>query len=198
MLTLFHSPMTRSTGITALIAELGIADRITVQLVNTRRMDGTGARDAANPHPEGKVPVLVHDGRVITERGAIILHLCAMFPEAGLAPAPGTAAWGAFAAWIVWYHGVMEPVLMFRVAGLAHPVLQANFRDIAAATERLSAALSRGSYLLGDHFSAADLLVHSPFAWKPELTPDDPLIRDWVTRCAGRPALRGAWATDAS
>ena len=75
MLTLFHAPNSRSSAIAALIDEMGIADRIETRIVTIPRVDGTGGRDPANPHPEGKVPVLVHDGRVITERGAIILHL---------------------------------------------------------------------------------------------------------------------------
>ena len=41
---------------------------------------------------------------------------------------------------------------------------------------------------MGEHYSAADLLVHSPYAWFQDATPDDPLIRDWIARCMARPA----------
>ena len=112
MLTLFHSPHSRSSAIVALVEEMGIADRLDLRVVTIPRADGTGRRDPANPHPEGKVPALVHDGRVITERGAIILHLCALFPEAGMAPLPGTPDWGTFAGWMAWYQGVLEPVVV--------------------------------------------------------------------------------------
>jgi glutathione S-transferase len=50
---------------------------------------------------------------------------------------------------------------------------------------------------MGDTFSAADLLLHGPYLWVPEATPDDPLIRDWIARCQARPVVarvRGAEA----
>ena len=133
MLTLFHSPHSRSSAIVALVEEMGIADRLELRLVTIPRADGTGRRDPANPHPEGKVPALVHDGRVITERGAIILHLCALFPETGMAPLPGTPDWGTFASWMAWYQGVLEPVLILQAAGVSHPYMTATIRGTAEA-----------------------------------------------------------------
>ncbi len=188
MLTLFHSPHSRSSAIVALVEEMGIADRIRVQVVSIPRVDGTGRRDPANPHPEGKVPALLHDGRVITERGAIILHLCALFPETGMAPLPGTPDWGMFASWMAWYQGVLEPVLILKAAGIEHPYLTGAIRGAEEATARIRAALEQGPWLMGDRFSAADVLVHSPYAWFTDMTPDDPLIRDWVERCKARPS----------
>jgi hypothetical protein len=46
-----------------------------------------------------------------------------------LAHAPGTPDWGAFAAWMAWYQGVLEPVLILQAAGIAHPWLTASIRD---------------------------------------------------------------------
>jgi glutathione S-transferase len=197
MLTLFHSPNSRSTAILTLIEEMGIADWITVQNVSIPRVDGTGARDPANSHPEGKVPALLHDGQLITERGAIIAHLCGLFPDSGLSPAPFTPEWGAFLGWLCWYQGVLEPALIHDYAGLSHPALTATFRDHATAVARIRAALERGPWLLGENFSAADLLVHAPYAWFRDWTPEDPLIRDWVDRCMARPARQRALAQDA-
>lgn len=198
MLTLFHSPNSRSTAIVTLIEEMGIADRVKIQLVTIPRADGTGARDPANPHPEGKVPALLHDGRLITERGAIIAHLCGLFPDSGLSPAPFTPDWGAFLGWLTWYQGVLEPVLIHGFAQVSHPVLYATFRDHPAAVARLRAALAQGPWLLGQNYSAADLLVHAPYAWFPETTPDDPLIRDWVARCMARPARQSVLSREAA
>ena len=188
MLTLFHSPHSRSSAIVALVEEMGIADRIKVQRVTIPRADGTGRRDPANPHPEGKVPALLHDGRVITERGAIILQLCALFPDAGMAPVPGTPDWGLFAAWMAWYQGVLEPVLILKAAGIEHPYMTSAIRGTDEVTARIRAALEKGPWLLGDRYSAADVLVHSPYAWFTDMTPDDTLIRDWVERCKARPS----------
>ena len=188
MLTLFHSPQSRSSSIMVLIEEMGIADQIEVHEVTIPRIDGSGRRDPANPHPEGKVPALVHDGHVITERGAIMLHLTTLFPGSGMAPEVGTPDWGAFAGWLAWYQGVLEPVVIFEGAGIAHPWLEATFRDHRAAAARIRAALEKGPWLLGESYSAADLLCHGPYAFFPDATPDDPLLRDWVARCKARPA----------
>lgn len=188
MLTLYHSPETRSTAILMLIEEMGIQDGIEIREVTIPRMDGSGGRDPANPHPEGKVPALVHDGRVITERGAIILHLTSLFPDAGLAPRVGTADWGVFAMWMAWYQGVLEPSFIMEGAGVTHPWLTAAIRDHKAAAARLHAALEKGPWIMGEQFSGADILLHGPYVWFPDGTPDDPLIRDWVDRCKARPS----------
>jgi glutathione S-transferase len=190
MLTLFHSPQSRSSAILALIGEMGIADRIEVREVTIPRMDGSGGRDPANPHPEGKVPALVHDGAVITERAAIILHLTTLFPESGMAPAVGTPDWGVFAMWLAWYQGVLEPTFIMEAGGISHPWLAAAMRDHRTAVARLRAALDQGPWIMGARYSAADLLLHSPYVWFPDAAPEDPVIRDWIARCMARPALQ--------
>jgi glutathione S-transferase len=196
MLTLFHSPQSRSSSIMVLIEEMGIADQIDIREVTIPRIDGSGRRDPANPHPEGKVPALLHDGRLVTERGAIMLHLTTLFPGTGMAPEVGSPDWGAFVGWLTWYQGVLEPVVIFEGAGIAHPWLQATFRDHKTAAARLHAALERGPWLMGEGYSAADLLLHGPYAFFPEATPDDPLIRDWVERCKARPARARVLSAD--
>ena len=198
MLTIYHAPESRSSAIMALIEEMGIADKITVRLVDIPRMDGSGGIDASNPHPEGKAPCLVHDGHVITERGAIMLYLTTLFPEAGLAPAVGSPDWGSYITWLSWYQGVFEPVLILEAAGDSHPFIPKTFRSHVEAAARLHAALKKGPYLLGDTFSAADLLIHSPYAWFKDSAPNDPLIRDWVARCMARPARLRVLAADAT
>lgn len=135
---------------------------------------------------------------MITERAAIMLHLTTLFPDTGLAPRIGTPEWGAFASWLAWYQGVLEPVLIFQAAGITHPWVTATFRSHVDATARLHAALERGPWLLGEAFSTADILVHSPYGWFQDATPDDPLIKDWVARCMDRPARERALASDAA
>lgn len=198
MLTLFHAPQSRSTAIVTLIEEMGIADHIDIRETDIPRIDGSGRRDPANPHPEGKVPCLVHDGTVLTERGAIMLYLTALFPEAGLAPKPGNPKRGEYLTWLFWYGAVMEPVLILDWSKIESPALQASLRGAAEVVARLRAALEKGPWLLGDDYSAADLLCHAPWAWFPEGTPDDPLIRDWVARCQARAATVRVKARDAA
>jgi glutathione S-transferase len=197
MLTLYHSPESRSVAILSLIEEMGIHDWVEVRTVTIPRMDGSGGRDPANPHPEGKVPALVHDGVVLTERAAIILHLTSLFPDSGMAPKVGTPEWGAFATWMAWYQGVLEPAFILEGAGVSHPWLTAAIRDHKTAVIRLRVALEKGPWIMGDTFTAADILLHGPYAWFPEGTPDDPLIRDWVDRCKARAASAKVRAEDA-
>ncbi len=198
MLTLFHAPQSRSSAIVTLLDEMGITDKVEIRQVNIQRMDGSGGVDPSNPHPEGKAPALMHDGHLITERGAIMLHLTTLFPEAGLAPPVGSPLWGEYLTWLSWYQGVLEPVLVMGALGLDHPGIPRTFRSHAEAAARIKAALHRGPWLLGENFSAADLLVHSPYAWFGDVTPDDPLIRDWVARCMARPARLRVLAADAA
>lgn len=198
MLTLYHAPHSRSSRLITLIDEMSIRDQIEIKLVTIPRQDGSGGRDPANPHPEGKVPALVHDGTLITESAAIILYLTALFPGSGLAPKPGDPRRGEYLSWLFWYGNVMEPVLIFDAAGLSHPYLSATFRGVPEVTARIAKALEHQPYLLGQDYSAADLLVHSPYAWFTDATPDIPAIRDWVARCQAREAVARTRASDAA
>ena len=196
MLTLFHAPNSRSTSIVTLIDEMGIADRITIQEVTIPRQDGSGGRDPANPHPEGKVPYLIDGSDHVRERGAIIAYLTDRFPESRLGCPVGDPQRGAFLSWLFYYQGVMEPVFILDWARITHPALSASLRDINAVVARLRETLAQGPYLLGEDYSAVDLLVSSPFAWFPDMTPDDPLIRDWVARCQDRESVRRSQARE--
>lgn len=192
MLTLYHSPNSRSTSVVQLLHELGATDRVEVKTVTIPRQDGSGARDPANPHPEGKVPYLVGDSDHVRERGAIILYLTDMFPEAGLAPLPGDPQRGEYLSWLFWYQGVLEPVVILSWAKIEHPMIHASLRDYDTAIQRMDEVLSRQPYLLGERFSAADLLCAGPFAWFGDQLVLTPAIRDWVARCQDRDLVRAA------
>ena len=190
MLTFYHSPNSRSTSIKQLILELGVADKVKTVEVTIPRQDGSGARDPKNPHPEGKVPYLTDGEDYVRERAAIILYLTDRFPEAGLGRPVGDAQRGRYLSWLIWYQGVLEPVTILNWAKLDHPAVKASLRDYDTALQRLDEVLGRQPYLLGDDFSAADLLCAGPFAWFGDQMPATPAIRDWVARCMDRPAVR--------
>jgi glutathione S-transferase len=194
---LYHAPHSRSTRIVTLIEELGAP--VEIRIVGIGRSDGSGGKDLRNPHPEGKVPLLEHDGALIWESSAIMLYLTDLFPEAGLGPQPGDPRRGPYLSWLLYYGSVVEPVMIFHhVLQLEHPVLTLTFRGVGEVVDRLTGALDRSPFLLGDTYSAADLIMHSPFAFFPDSTPDVPAIRDWVARCVGRPATRRAAERDAA
>lgn len=190
MLTFYHSPASRSSRILSLIIELGIEDQITIETVTITRNDGSSAPDPKNPHPDGKVPLLDHDGTLIRESTAIALYLTDLFPKAGLGPTVGDPQRGGYLSWLAWYTGVLEPVLVHHAAELEHPFLTATFRGYKEATDCLVKALSNGPWLLGDSYSAADLVIHSPFTWFPDITPDVRAVHDWLARCTDRAASK--------
>ena len=197
MLTLFHAPQSRSTSVLALLYELDAP--CDVEIVDiARARTGTGSKDRRNPHPEGKVPLLVHDGEQIWERAAIMVYLTDLFPDAGLGRSPTDPQRGTYLSWMAYYAGVMEPVLIASAAGIDHPMLHASLRGVPEMTDRLTRALADQPYLLGESYSAADLLLSSPFQWFPDFTRDLPVIRAWVERCAERPALKRAQDHDAA
>lgn len=197
MLTLYHAPLSRSTRILSLLEELGNPPEVEIVEVSVfRARYGWGERDPLNPHPEGKVPFLVHDGVGIRETCAIALYLTGLYPEAGLGVAQGDPQRGRFLSWLFWYSGVFEPVMIAALSGIDHPALHSNLRGLPEVYAALEAALAEGPYLMGERFTTVDLILHSPFTFAPQITPDSPAIRAWVERCANRPAALRAKARD--
>lgn len=190
MLTFYHAPYSRSTLIQTLIHELGDPAEIETRIVAIKRGDGSGHADPANPHPEGKVPVLTDGDHVIRERGAIILYLTDRFPQSGLGRGIDDPQRGPYLSWLFWYQGVLEPVLMIDHAGGLNDELIYSFRDPATAIQQVETALTDAPYLLGQDYSAADLLVASVFAFLGDAVPVPPTVADWVARCQDRPAVR--------
>lgn len=196
MLTLYHSPQSRSSRIVTLLDDLGAKDAVTIRPVTIPRQDGSGGPDADNPHPEGKVPLLVHDGDIIRETTAITLYLTDLFPKMRLGPKVGDPKRGSYLGWLAYYAGVVEPVMVLGAGGIEHPILTVTFRGMPELTTSLSKALEKAPYLLGERYSAADLILSSPFAWFPDATPDVPAIRDWVARSQDRASIVRTWQRD--
>lgn len=189
MLTLYHSPFSRSSRIVTLIDELGALDQVRIRDVTIRRtMPVSGERDPANPHPEGKVPLLIDGPAMIRETTAIILYLTEKFPKAELGVDPGHPDRGRFLSWICYYGSVVEPVVIFDRMEIAHPFLNESYRGLAEVIRSFATALDAGPWLLGDRFTAVDLLMASTFAWYPDGLPDLPAVKDWFARCQARPA----------
>jgi glutathione S-transferase len=199
MLTLIHAPQSRASGVIQLLDELGALDKVKVQSVTIRRLrSGTGEIDPTNPHPEGKVPLLIDDGVMIRERNAIMLYLTELFPEAGLGVLPGSPARGAFLSWLAYYGNVMEPVFIAQFTKVESAAYHATFRGVAEVAAVLRTALEQGPYLMGDRFTAADLLISGVFAWAPDAIPDVAVIRDWIARCQARPSVARTHAFEAA
>lgn len=194
MLTLFHAPQSRSSRLVWLVEELG-AD-VTIEYCDIQRMDGSGGRDPKNPHPDGKVPALVHDGVLVTESHAVAVYLNGLYPQAGLGFPPDAPERGALLTWLWWGVGELEPALWSHMKGETATDPRAKAR-YDAATTRLLEALWVGPYLMGERFTLADVMIGSALSWARAYLPDSPLLDDYAARLAARPAFQRARARDA-
>ena len=193
MLTLFHSPQSRSSRMIWLLEELGAEYEIR-QVSIVRGPDQTGAPDPANPHPAKQVPALLDGDVLITESVAIALYLLERFPGSGLAPPAGHPDHGPFLSWMVWYAAEMEPAMFYFIAGeLDQPF---KSKALGNVQRRIVDALATGPYLMGEHFTAIDIFVAATAQWARQVLPDDPRIDAYVERVTARPALARAKAKD--
>lgn len=197
MITLYHRPKTRSSRFLFLLEELEAPYR--VQIVNVRSRDGSGAIDPANPHPHGKVPAICDDGTVVFESSAIALYLTDKFPSNHVGPLIGEAERGAYLSWLAYYTGVFEPSVLSKVMKVTVPRGTAGWVELEEVMPVILAKLAAGPYLLGAHFSAADVLFGTTFAlFAPSgLLPQSPLIDAYVQRIVTRPAFARGMARDA-
>ncbi len=189
MLTLYHGPNTRSSRIIRLLIEMEALDKVNVRVVGLVRQGNIGTPDPANPHPEGKVPLLDHDGVLIRESNAIMLYLTDLF-DSPLGVSVGDPKRGSYLSWLAYYGNIVEPVVVGQVAGVTHPAYFATFRGPSEMGEHLAATLQDQPFLMGDHFTAADLLMVSVFSFAPQMTPDINVVEDWISRCEARPSFQ--------
>jgi glutathione S-transferase len=190
MITLYHSPMTRSASIVWLLEELGVTYE--TRRVDWRRADGSGARDPANPHPHGKVPALADDGETLFETSAIALYLTDKYRTNPMGPLPGEPTRGAYLSWLAYRPGVMEPALLSRRLGITHIHGAMGWAPADAVEAVLNDHLASRDYFLGDTFSAADILlgggVH--FMIMAKLMAQTPVLHAYTARLASRPAFQ--------
>jgi glutathione S-transferase len=196
MITLYHRPKTRSTRFIFLLEELEAP--YTIQLVTTRSRDGSGSVDPANPHPHGKVPAISDDGVVVFESPAIALYLTDRFPKNRLGPQVGDAERGAYLSWLAYYTGVLEPAFMSKFMNVEVPRGTAGWVAVEEAMPAVLQRLGRGPYLLGERFSAADVLYGTTFAMfgQSPIMPKTPVIDEYVKRIVSRPAYARAMAKE--
>ena len=198
MITLFHRPKTRSSRFIFLLEELGAPYEI--KQVTTRDSQGGGAPDPANPHPHGKVPSIKDDetGDVVYESPAIALYLTDKFPKAGVGPTVGQKGRGAYLSWLAYYGSVLEPSVMSKFQNTPVPRGTAGWVALEETMDHIVGTLSNQPYLLGDTFSAADILFGTSFALfaGAPFMPKSPVLDLYVKRVMERPALARAMAKD--
>jgi len=188
-LVFFHCPNTRSTGALTLLEELGASYRLHV--LNMKTGEQRGAEYLA-VNPLGKVPALLHGDALITEQPAVFIYLADLFPVAGLAPAIGDPLRGPYLRWLVFYGSCFEPALVDRAQ--QHPPVppaSSPYGDFDSMLKTLTDQLAQGPYLLGERFSAADVLWGIALNWTTQfgLVPKTPEIMAYIERVNSRPAV---------
>ena len=197
-ITLFHSPNTRSAGALILLEELAAPYDLHVLDMN-RGEQREAAYLAINPM--GKVPAVLDGDALVTEQGAVFLYLADRFPDAGLAPAIGDPLRGPYLRWLVYYGSSFEPALIDR-AMKREPAApgMCPYGDYDTMLKTLTNQLAKGPYLLGERFSAADVLWGTALTWTTmfKLVPELPVIVDYMARVNARPAVARARQKDAA
>ncbi|MGR6431271.1 glutathione S-transferase family protein [Rhizobium sp. PAMB 3174] len=189
-ITLYYSPQTRATGVRVLLEELGAPYRLHVL---NMKADEQRKPDYLAINPLGKVPAIHHGDAFVTEQPAVYLYLADLFPEAGLTPAIGEIDRAAFLRWIVYYGSCFEPALvdksMNREPGMRNFTVYSDYDSMLGAIEN---ALTPGPYLLGERFSAADVLWGIALQWTTMfgLVEERPVFRAYIDRVTSRPAFR--------
>lgn len=194
MITLYHASQSRSSRIVWLLEEIGEPYEIRPVSIY-RPITGQGVPDPANPHPDKRVPALLHDGVLVTESAGIVLYLAEVFPQAALAPPPGDAQRGAYLTWLAWYSAEMEAAMFAAMSGELAGSLNKQ-RQHEAVLLRLETALAQGPYVMGDSFSGADLLIGSALNFGRKAFPESDLLDAYAARCKARPAALRALARD--
>ncbi len=197
MITLYHAPRSRSSRIIWLLEELGVEYQI--ELVPIVRGDGTGepAPDSYRAvNPLKKVPAIKVFDEIITESGAICLYLTDSHQRKQIGPLPGDNNRAEYVRWLFFYAGVLEPAATARLQGWDKTAATGfgKFEEIEAV---VSEQLAKTPYLLGDKFSAADILYCTALQFfKGTLFPDRAHYNDYVARLTARPAYARSGARD--
>ena len=199
MLKLYHSPQSRSVRPRWLLEEIGAPyELIRVDLSKQEHKTPAYLRI----HPHGAVPALIDGDLALIESAAICAYLADKFPAAHLAPSVGTAERGRYYQWMFYAMATLEPPviqLFMHTIRLPEAERSGAIADQARATfaqvaDVLAAALTGKPFLLGEQFSAADVLIGSTLVWSQflGLLSNYPVLGEYVQRLSSRPAFERA------
>ena len=191
-LTIYGSPRSRTMRVLWTAAELSLAyEHIPLS------WDDPALKAPAflKLNPAGTIPVIVDDGFALAESLAINLYLARTYGASGAAPLwpedlrAQADAW----RWSLWAQGHLEPWAQgdVRTAPLHEAAGALMLAMAQPGLAHLEDVLANRSWLIGDHFTVADLnvcAVLSPSRTaRLDLEPF-PVLRHWLARCYARPA----------
>lgn len=200
MITLYYLPGSAALAAHGALEEAGAE----YQLVEVVRENDvvTSPADYRTLNPHGRIPALTDGDLRLYEAAAIVMHLSDRFPDAGLAPAPGTDERALWYRWLTHLTNTVQPTFIHVFSpGRSVPGEEAQAALSAAAVERLGAArdwldaevAAGGGYLVGGRFTSADLFLAMLTRWGRRLDRpwwDAPNLGDHYRRITERPAIR--------
>jgi glutathione S-transferase len=195
-ITLFHAPHSRSGATRILLEELGAP--YTLEVLSLKQNDTRAAR-YLEINPMGKVPALLHGDALVTEQAAIMTYVADLYPQAGLAPGLQDPLRGPYLRWMAFYGSSFEPaVIDLAMKREPTPPSMCPYGDYDTMLATLTRQLRAGPWLLGERFSAADILWGYAFGWTTgfKLVPELPEIVDYMGRLNARPAVQRVTAAD--
>lgn len=201
MLTIYHVPGTRSARIIWLCEELDHPYRVeTIDF----SPDYRASPEWRALNPVGKVPAMRDDGFSMFESGAMLQYILERYGDGRLRPRPGTAASAKYLQWC-WF---AEATLARPLGDMAHhlflkpeperipAVVEDARRRAVLCIEALEDALAKRPYLLGDAFSAADIMMGYSLVLGRRvgaLQPEHETAVSYLEHLAERPAFRKAF-----
>lgn len=194
---LYWHPQTRASRIVWLLEEAGVD--YSLHDVDIRDEGARGEAAFRAVSPMGKVPALRHGQARIFDSAAICLYVADAVPAAGLAPAPGHPDRGAYYAWMVFAPGCIEPAMAEKFSGMTPNRVAHGWGDFDTVMATLSDQLGAGTWVLGETFSAADIMIGSSLNFMKMfgILPADDTLLAYIDRCTARPAFQAAMARDA-
>ena len=141
MLTLYFAPGSSSMAVHIALHEVGASFEARPMSFKTNDMR---APEFLKLNPDGKVPTLLIDDRVLTEVAGILFYLAKRFPDFGLLPHDDIEAEAQAVSWMSFIASTLHPA---RTRGLDHAITVWSVAD-----RKLG-----GGWALGKRYSIADI-----------------------------------------
>ena len=193
---LYWCPKTRAVRALWMLEELGQPyQRVLIDIRDPAARADPAFRAAS---PMGKVPALEDGATRLWDSGAICAYLADQYPGAGLAPPIGHPDRGAYLQWLMYTNSVIEPAMAEKFSQAPVSTVAHGWGSFELMLETLRQGLERGPWILGERFSAADVLLGMSchFLRQFGAVKDEPRLFAYADRCAARPALQRALALE--
>ena len=191
-ITLFWSPRTRASRAVWLLEEVGVPyERVTIDLGDP---DSRKNPDFCRASPMNKVPAMIDGPVAMADSAAMALYLADRYANGRLAPAIDAPDRGRFLFWMFFTPGAIEPAMAEKAGGYTPHRTRNGWGDYETMVATLEDGLRTGPWLLGEHFSAADIMVGATVAFMKQfnLLAENTILDDYARRCTDRPAYQKA------